>query len=135
MAVIDLSQLPAPPTGAFGGAAANLPARLTSPSSDAPATLGTPADGVSADLGQQASGDVVQRTNIVGADEKGPHVTLFDDADKDKTQSQKWVADEALKLSDETAEGRRGEAEAGARHCSDEAEEGRVDQRSAAHAG
>jgi dipeptidyl aminopeptidase/acylaminoacyl peptidase len=46
------------------------------------------------------SGEVIQRTNIVEAGEKGPNVSLFEDPDKDKTASQKWVADEAAKLSD-----------------------------------
>jgi len=47
-----------------------------------------------------ASGEVVQRTNIVAVDEKGLHVALFEDAEKDKTASQKWVASEALELSE-----------------------------------
>lgn len=46
------------------------------------------------------SGEVTQRTNIVEAGEKGPNVSLFEDPDKDKSESQKWVAAEALKLSD-----------------------------------
>jgi hypothetical protein len=46
------------------------------------------------------SGEVMQRTNIVEAGEKGPNVALFEDPDKDKTESQKWVATEALKMSD-----------------------------------
>ncbi|MFP5246519.1 MAG: DPP IV N-terminal domain-containing protein, partial [Thermoanaerobaculia bacterium] len=41
-------------------------------------------------------GSLVQLTNIVNADEK----TLFDDENKDKTASQKWVAEEAKKLSE-----------------------------------
>ena len=45
-------------------------------------------------------GSVAQLTNIAGADDKSPYVTLFDDKEKDKTASQKWVADEAKKLSD-----------------------------------
>ena len=45
-------------------------------------------------------GTEVQRTNIVEADEKGPHVALFEDENKDRTESQKWVAEEAKKLSD-----------------------------------
>lgn len=45
-------------------------------------------------------GSLEQKTNIVGADEKGAHVTLFDDENKGKTESQKWVAEEAKKLSD-----------------------------------
>ena len=45
-------------------------------------------------------GSLVQRTNIVDAGEKGPNVSLFEDQDKDKTASQKWVADEAKKLSE-----------------------------------
>jgi dipeptidyl aminopeptidase/acylaminoacyl peptidase len=45
-------------------------------------------------------GSIAQVTNIVGADDKGPHVTLFEEENKDRTASQKWVADEAKKLSD-----------------------------------
>jgi dipeptidyl aminopeptidase/acylaminoacyl peptidase len=45
-------------------------------------------------------GSVTQLTNIVAADERGPHVSLFEDENKDKTDSQKWVAEEAKKLSD-----------------------------------
>ena len=45
-------------------------------------------------------GSIVQLTNIAGADDKGPHVTLFEDEHKDRTASQKWVAEEAAKLSD-----------------------------------
>ncbi len=45
-------------------------------------------------------GSIVQRTNIVSSDEKGPHVALFEDEMKDATASQKWIADEAKKLSD-----------------------------------
>jgi dipeptidyl aminopeptidase/acylaminoacyl peptidase len=45
-------------------------------------------------------GSLVQKTNIVGATEKGPHVSLFDDENKDRTESQKWIAAEAKKLSD-----------------------------------
>ncbi|HYR28165.1 MAG TPA: DPP IV N-terminal domain-containing protein, partial [Thermoanaerobaculia bacterium] len=45
-------------------------------------------------------GAVVQVTNIVGADERGAHVTLFEDEGKDRTASQKWIAEEAKKLSD-----------------------------------
>ena len=45
-------------------------------------------------------GSVKQLTNIVVGDEKGPHVSLFEDKDKDKTASQKWVGEEAKKLSD-----------------------------------
>ncbi|HEU4886715.1 MAG TPA: prolyl oligopeptidase family serine peptidase [Thermoanaerobaculia bacterium] len=48
-------------------------------------------------------GSVEQKTNIVGASEKGPHVTLFEEADKNRTASQKWVAEEAKKLSDVVA--------------------------------
>ncbi len=48
-------------------------------------------------------GSLTQRTNIVGADEKGPHVTLFEDEMKDATASQKWIAEEAKKLSDVVA--------------------------------
>ena len=47
-----------------------------------------------------ADGTVTQKTNIVGANEKGPHVALFEDENKDRTESQKWVAEEAKKLSD-----------------------------------
>jgi dipeptidyl aminopeptidase/acylaminoacyl peptidase len=47
-----------------------------------------------------ADGSVVQRTNIVASDEKGAHVTLFDDENKDRSESQKWIAEEAKKLSD-----------------------------------
>ncbi len=50
-----------------------------------------------------ADGSTVQRTNIVSADEKGPHVTLFEDEMKDATASQKWIAEEAKKLSDVVA--------------------------------
>jgi dipeptidyl aminopeptidase/acylaminoacyl peptidase len=45
-------------------------------------------------------GSIAQVTNIVSSDAKGPNVTLFDDENKGKTASQKWVADEAKKLSD-----------------------------------
>jgi dipeptidyl aminopeptidase/acylaminoacyl peptidase len=45
-------------------------------------------------------GSTVQVTNIAGADDKGPNVTLFEDENKDRTASQKWVAEEAAKLSD-----------------------------------
>ena len=45
-------------------------------------------------------GSLAQLTNIVGASEKGAHVTLFEDEDKDRTASQKWVAEDAKKLSD-----------------------------------
>ena len=45
-------------------------------------------------------GSIVQRTNIVAADDKGPNVTLFEDENKDRTDSQKWVAEEAKKLSE-----------------------------------
>jgi hypothetical protein len=48
-------------------------------------------------------GAIVQMTNIVPADAKGPNVSLFDDENKDKTDSQKWVAEEARKLSDVVA--------------------------------
>jgi dipeptidyl aminopeptidase/acylaminoacyl peptidase len=47
-----------------------------------------------------SDGSTLQLTNIVNADDKGPHVTLFEDETKDSTASQKWVADEAKKLSD-----------------------------------
>ncbi|MDQ3283127.1 MAG: DPP IV N-terminal domain-containing protein, partial [Acidobacteriota bacterium] len=45
-------------------------------------------------------GTIEQKTNIVGANDKGPNVTLFDDENKDRTASQKWVAEEAKKLSE-----------------------------------
>jgi dipeptidyl aminopeptidase/acylaminoacyl peptidase len=48
-------------------------------------------------------GTVEQKTNIVGASEKGPHVSLFDDPQKNLTESQKWVGEEAKKLSDVVA--------------------------------
>ncbi|HYK02779.1 MAG TPA: prolyl oligopeptidase family serine peptidase [Thermoanaerobaculia bacterium] len=48
-------------------------------------------------------GSVEQKTNIVGAAEKGAHVTLFEDEHKDRTESQKWIAEEAKKLSDVVA--------------------------------
>jgi dipeptidyl aminopeptidase/acylaminoacyl peptidase len=48
-------------------------------------------------------GSTLQRTNITGADEKGPNVTLFEDEMKDATASQKWIAEEAKKLSDVVA--------------------------------
>ncbi|HEX7808784.1 MAG TPA: DPP IV N-terminal domain-containing protein, partial [Thermoanaerobaculia bacterium] len=48
-------------------------------------------------------GSLVQLTNIVGSDEKGPNVTLFDEEMKDATASQKWIAEEAKKLSDVVA--------------------------------
>ena len=47
-----------------------------------------------------AEGSVRQRTNIVSAEEKGPHVSLFEDDMKEATESQKWIAEEAKKLSD-----------------------------------
>ena len=47
-----------------------------------------------------ADGSITQMTNIVAADERGPHVALFEDEAKDRTASQKWLADEAKKLSD-----------------------------------
>lgn len=50
-----------------------------------------------------ADGSVTQRTNIVSAEEKGPHVSLFEDDMKDATASQKWIAEEAKKLSDVVA--------------------------------
>ena len=46
-----------------------------------------------------SDGSLTQVTNIVASDEKGPHVTLFEDEAKDRTASQKWIADEAKKLS------------------------------------
>ena len=48
-------------------------------------------------------GNLAQLTNIVSADAKGPNVTLFDEENKGKTASQKWVAEEAKKLSDVVA--------------------------------
>ncbi len=48
-------------------------------------------------------GSLVQLTNIVTSDEKGPHVSLFEEEMKDATASQKWVAEEAKKLSDVVA--------------------------------
>ncbi len=48
-------------------------------------------------------GSLIQMTNIVSGDDKGPHVTLFDDESKGKTASQKWVAEDAKKLSDVVA--------------------------------
>jgi dipeptidyl aminopeptidase/acylaminoacyl peptidase len=47
-----------------------------------------------------ADGSTTQITNIAGAEDKGPNVTLFEDENKDKTASQKWVSEEAKKLSD-----------------------------------
>ncbi|HEY0142997.1 MAG TPA: prolyl oligopeptidase family serine peptidase [Thermoanaerobaculia bacterium] len=47
-------------------------------------------------------GTLVQRTNIVGPDERGQHVTLFDE-EKKLSASQQWVADEAKKMSDVVA--------------------------------
>jgi dipeptidyl aminopeptidase/acylaminoacyl peptidase len=48
-------------------------------------------------------GSIEQKTNIVASDERGPHVALFDDEEKNRTESQKWVAAEAKKLSDVVA--------------------------------
>ena len=48
-------------------------------------------------------GSIEQKTNIVEASEKGPNVSLFDDENKNRTESQKWVAEEAKKLSDVVA--------------------------------
>jgi len=48
-------------------------------------------------------GSVEQKTNIVRADDKGPNVTLFDDKDKRKSDSQKWLEGEQKKLSDVVA--------------------------------
>jgi dipeptidyl aminopeptidase/acylaminoacyl peptidase len=48
-------------------------------------------------------GSLVQRTNIVSGDDKGAHVKLFEDENKDRTESQKWIAEEAKKLSDVVA--------------------------------
>jgi len=50
-----------------------------------------------------ADGALVQLTNVVSADDKGQNVTLFEDEMKDATASQKWVAEEAKKLSDVVA--------------------------------
>lgn len=50
-----------------------------------------------------ADGSISQRTNIVSAEEKGPHVSLFEDDMKEATASQKWIAEEAKKLSDVVA--------------------------------
>jgi dipeptidyl aminopeptidase/acylaminoacyl peptidase len=50
-----------------------------------------------------ADGSLTQLTNIVTGEEKGPHVTLFEDEEKDATASQKWIAEEAKKLSDVVA--------------------------------
>jgi dipeptidyl aminopeptidase/acylaminoacyl peptidase len=50
-----------------------------------------------------ADGSLRQVTNVVTSDEKGPHVSLFEDEEKDKTASQKWIAEEAKKLSDVVA--------------------------------
>ena len=47
-----------------------------------------------------SDGSVTQLTNIVAADAKGPNVTLFEEEGKDRTDSQKWVAAEAKKLSE-----------------------------------
>lgn len=60
-------------------------------------------------------GMLVQRTNIVGPDERGQHVTLFDE-EKKLNASQQWVTDEAKKMSDvvsrRTAERKEEQAEA-----------------------
>jgi dipeptidyl aminopeptidase/acylaminoacyl peptidase len=45
-------------------------------------------------------GSIEQKTNIVGSDARGPNVTLFDDENKNRTESQRWIAEEAKKLSD-----------------------------------
>lgn len=50
-----------------------------------------------------SDGTLVQLTNIVSGDEKGPNVSLFEEEMKDATASQKWIADEAKKLSDVVA--------------------------------
>ena len=47
-----------------------------------------------------SDGTVRQLTNVVAATDKGPHVTLFEDENKERTASQKFVAEEATKLSD-----------------------------------
>ena len=47
-----------------------------------------------------ADGSLVQKTNIVAAADKGTNVTLFEDEEKDRTESQKLLAAEARKLSD-----------------------------------
>jgi dipeptidyl aminopeptidase/acylaminoacyl peptidase len=48
-------------------------------------------------------GSTEQKTNIVASDERGPHVSLFEDEEKNRTESQKWIAAEAKKLSDVVA--------------------------------
>jgi dipeptidyl aminopeptidase/acylaminoacyl peptidase len=62
-----------------------------------------------------ADGSTLQVTNIAAAADKGPNVTLFEDENKDKTAGQKWVAEEAKKLSDvvarRTAERKEDDAE------------------------
>jgi dipeptidyl aminopeptidase/acylaminoacyl peptidase len=47
-----------------------------------------------------ADGSLVQKTNIVAATDKGTNVTLFEDEEKDRTESQKLLAAEEKKLSD-----------------------------------
>jgi dipeptidyl aminopeptidase/acylaminoacyl peptidase len=47
-----------------------------------------------------SDGSIEQKTNIAGVGDKGPNVSLFEDENKDRTASQKWVAEEAKKLSD-----------------------------------
>jgi dipeptidyl aminopeptidase/acylaminoacyl peptidase len=43
-------------------------------------------------------GSVEQLTNINGADDKGPYVDLFEEKDKKKSESQKWLEAEERKL-------------------------------------
>jgi len=50
------------------------------------------------DLG--ASGSLTQLTNIVSADDKGPNVTLWDEAAKKGTASQEYIKSEEVKLLD-----------------------------------
>ncbi|HKO01487.1 MAG TPA: DPP IV N-terminal domain-containing protein, partial [Thermoanaerobaculia bacterium] len=45
-------------------------------------------------------GALEQLTNIAAADEKGPYVDLFEEKDKKKTESQKWIEAEERKLID-----------------------------------
>jgi len=48
-------------------------------------------------------GSIEQKTNIVASDERGPHVSLFEDEEKNRSESQKWIAAEAKKMSDVVA--------------------------------
>jgi dipeptidyl aminopeptidase/acylaminoacyl peptidase len=43
-------------------------------------------------------GSIEQLTNIAEADDKGPYIDLFEDKDKKKTESQKWLEAEERKL-------------------------------------